>query len=109
MGMSYQEYWYDDPELFFAYANRHKVREERKTQEQDAVAWLVGQYVLQAVAVNFAHAFGKPGSSKPKYPEIPMYVAEHNEQAKAKKKERDLMRSYNNFIAAAQQMGKLKN
>ena len=107
-GMSYNEYWNDNPRLFWLYANRYKQNIEKETQERDVLAWLTGQYVLQAVGINFAAAFGRRGAPKPKYPEMPMYVAEHNEQAKAKKQERDMMRSYQNFIAAAQQMGKLK-
>lgn len=107
MGLSYHDYWYGEPEMFYVYAKAYKSALERSAQEQDVQAWLTGQYVLQAVAVNFNAAFGKKGSPKVTYPEIPYHLAEHNEQAKIKKRERELMRSYNNFIAAAQAMGKL--
>lgn len=107
MGLSYYDYWYGEPEMFYVYAKAYKSALERSAQEQDVQAWLTGQYVLQAVAVNFNAAFGKKGSPKVTYPEIPYHLAEHNEQAKIKKRERELMRSYNNFIAAAQAMGKL--
>ena len=109
VGMSYDEYWSGEPEMLYFYAKRYKYEQEQAIQERDTLAWLTGQYVLQAVAINFASAFGKRGTPRPKYPELPMYVAEHNEQAKAKKQERDMMRSYQNFIAAAQSMGKLQN
>lgn len=108
MGMSYDEYWEGEPELLYLYAFKYKSLQEQQVQERDTLAWLIGYYVFQAVAINFASAFGKRGAPKPSYPELPMYVAEHNEQMKAKKQERELMRSYNNFIAAAQSMGKLQ-
>lgn len=108
LGMTPHDYWEEDPELFWWYANRYKQQQDKEAQERDTLAWLTGQYVMSGVAVIFADAFGKRGAPKPKYPEMPMYVAEHNEQAKAKKQERDMMRSYNNFIAAAQLMGKLE-
>lgn len=107
-GMSYEEYWGGELEYFWAYAYRYKQMLEKERQEQDTLAWLIGQYVLQAVHINFASAFGKRGAPKPKYPEMPVYVGEHNESAKAKREERETMRSYNNFIAAAQRMGKLQ-
>ena len=107
MGLSYNDYWYGEPEMFYVYAKAYKSALERSAQEKDIQAWLIGQYVLEAVAVNFNAAFGKKGASKISYPEIPHHLAEHNEQAKIKKQERELMRSYNNFIAAAQAMGKL--
>lgn len=108
IGMSYSDYWLGEPEMLYFYAFRYKQTYDNRAQEQDTLAWLVGQYVLCAIAVNFSSAFGKRGAPKSKYPDMPMYVAEHNEQAKIKKQERDMMRSYNNFIAAAQSMGKLK-
>lgn len=109
MGMSYREYWYDEPDIFYVTAKHYKALQEQAAQERDVSAWLTGQYVLSAISVNFAHAFGKAGHPKPKYPEMPLYVQEHDEQAQIKKRERDMLRSYNNFIAAAQAMGKLSN
>lgn len=95
--------------MFAYYAQKHKTLIEQAAQERDVLAWQTGLYVLQAVAVNFNGAFGKKGAAKIKYPEVPMYVEEHNEQLKAKKQEREVARSYANFIAAAQRMGKLTN
>lgn len=108
MGLSYDEYWLGEPEIFYWHALKYRHKQEQDAQERDALAWLIGLYVHQAITVNFAAAFGKRGAPKPSYPELPAYVAEHNEQAKSKKQERDVLRSYNNFIAAAQSMGKLQ-
>lgn len=108
IGLSYDEYWTGEPEKLYWCGVRFKTNQEQQLQERDTLAWLTGQYVMQAISINLASAFGKQGAPKPNYPELPMYVAEHNEQAKAKKQERDMMRSYNNFIAAAQSMGKLQ-
>lgn len=107
-GLSYEQYWEGNPELFYAYAKVYKTKTERLAEERDTLAWLTGQYVLAALNVTFSYAFGKKGAPKSSYPDAPIYVQEHNEQAKRRKQERDLQRSYNNFIAAAQSMGKLQ-
>lgn len=107
MGMSYLDYWWGEPELFYVLAKKYKIDTENAIIERDTIAWLTGQYVLSALGVTLGNAFAKRGHPKLTYPEMPFYVQEHDEMAKAKKRERDLMRSYNNFIAAAQSMGKL--
>lgn len=107
-GLTYDQYWFGEPEMFYACAKTYKTKTEQLAQERDTLAWLTGQYVLAALNVTFSYAFGKKGAPKGSYPELPFYVQEHNEMANRKKQERDLQRSYNNFIAAAQFMGKLQ-
>ena len=108
VGLTYHQYWFDEPELFFAYAKQYKMKTEQQAEERDTLAWLTGQYVLAALGVTFSYALGKKGAPKPSYPEMPLYVQEHNERAKHEKQEREIRRSYQNFIAAAQRMGKLE-
>jgi len=75
MGMSYDEYWKQDPYLVVYY--REKFKEEQKNQNR--LLWLQGAYFYEAITVAMSNAFGK---HKQKYSEKPYDVFEKTEKEK---------------------------
>jgi uncharacterized protein YlxW (UPF0749 family) len=104
-GMTYEQYWEKEPELFFIYAKYYQSKSKNDFAEQDTLAWMIGNYVCIAVGVNFSAAFGEKGKPKAKYPQQPMFVSELDETAKAKKQERKAIANQANFLAAVHAMG----
>mgnify|MGYP003316312578 CR=1 FL=1 len=103
IGLTYDEYWAGEPEMMVPYAELYKQQIRTDFLEKDTLAWLIGSYVCTAIGMNFNAAFGKKGSqNKIKYPDKPMFIDEFDEKARQKKQEREVMRSYNNFLAAVQ-------
>ena len=45
LGMSYNDYWIDEPDLINCYIEAEKIRERKKNQE----LWLQGAYIYQAI------------------------------------------------------------
>ena len=62
--MSTNEFWKEDPNLFWAY--RFSYNNKRKEKEHDI--WLQGGYFLDAVSVALSNAFSK---TKIQYPKVP--------------------------------------
>lgn len=106
LGMTYEQYWYGDPEMFVAYAELYKRQSKTEFTERDTLAWMIGSYVDAAVGHVISVAFGERGKPKAHYPDQPVYVAEVDETAKAKKREREARKFEANFLAAVHNMGK---
>ena len=49
-GMTSDQFWYDDPQLFFSYARAYEMQQERKAEYDNWLAWISGQYHLAAIA-----------------------------------------------------------
>lgn len=45
IGMTYEQYWYDDPYLINAYIEAEKIKQRKRNNEM----WLQGLYIYQAV------------------------------------------------------------
>lgn len=71
-GMSYDEFWYEDPELFFSYRFSFFKRLEIEQQRTNYEAWLYGVYNFQAYSISLANAFGGKNSKKIDYPSKPL-------------------------------------
>lgn len=106
MGMTYEQYWFSEPEIFLAYGKLYKRQTKAEFAEQDTLAWLIGSYVDAAVGHVMSAALGEKGKPKAKYPDQPVYVTEIDEAAKAKKQEREARKYEANFLAAVHNMGK---
>ena len=63
IGMSYEDFWYNDVEIAKYYIAMWDEKSEREAQQEDRLAWLIGRYVLEAIA----GAFDKTA----KYPDKP--------------------------------------
>ena len=67
--MTYEQFWNDDPQLFWIYENAYNKRKEIEFKENNYMMWLNGQYTLSALAQVMANAFSK--SKKNVYPKQP--------------------------------------
>lgn len=71
IGMSYDEYWYGEPERIRAYREADRL----KRDQINLTAWLNGMYVHDALSAVMQNAFSK--GSKAKYPEKPHEIFRH--------------------------------
>lgn len=71
-GMSYDEFWYEDPELFFSYRFSFLKKLEIEQQKANYQAWLYGLYNYQAHSISLANAFGNNKTQKIDYPDKPL-------------------------------------
>lgn len=72
IGMSWDQYWNDDPGLVRFYVKAHELRNDRKNQEM----WLQGLYVYAAImdVSPILHAFAKRGTKAEPYMSEPLPV-----------------------------------
>lgn len=69
-GMTYNQFWFDDPQLYYTYEEAYLDR----LKEKDVLNWQLGQYIQFAV--------GSCLASKCKYPQKPMFYAHEEEKPK---------------------------
>lgn len=69
-GMTYEQFWKDDPQIFWDYENAYNKRKEIEFKENNYMMWLNGQYTLMAMAQVMANSFSK--SKKDVYPKEPL-------------------------------------
>lgn len=65
MGMTYEQFWLDDPKLVIAYRRADEIRKRRMNEE----LWLNGIYMTEAIAATVGNMFTK--GQKHKYPSEP--------------------------------------
>lgn len=58
-GMSVDEFWKDDPDLFWAYRFSYYNRVKRDREIANYDAWLQGAYFFEAISVALNNAFSK--------------------------------------------------
>lgn len=86
IGMTYDQYWNDDPWLVRYYRQADEMRIDRKNQEM----WLQGMYIYEALCdvAPIHHAFAKKGTKPHPYATAPYPLnskqRERNEEAKEK-------------------------
>lgn len=69
-GMSSNEYFFQDPELFYSYKNAFEIKQELKSQER----WEIGAYVKKVLESTPLWVYGMVEGNKMKlgeYPELP--------------------------------------
>ena len=72
MGMSYDEYWNQDPWLAKDYRDAHKIKQDN----DNYMAWLQGLYNYKAVSVAVYNNLRKEGQKADEYFERPIGVEE---------------------------------
>ena len=70
-GMSYDDFWYKDPELFFSYRFSYLKKLEIDQKKMNYDSWLKGLYTCEAHTVALAKAFGGKNSHNVEYPSKP--------------------------------------
>ena len=81
IGMTYEQYWYDDPMMVRAFYKADKLRRERMDEE----AWLNGLYILRALDATVGNAFRQKGQQPVTYPKEPQSLSERRERDEARK------------------------
>ena len=106
LGMTYEQYWCGDVDAMIPFALYYYQKSREEFIFRDTAAWLNGQYVMIAFSKVMSEAFSKKGSpSKIKYPEEPLYMNTFDENAEARRRERELKKAHANFLAAVHNMG----
>jgi hypothetical protein len=70
MGMSYEQFWVDDPKLVIAYRRADEIRKRRMNEE----LWLNGIYMTEAIASTVGNMFSK--GQKHQYPSEPKPITQ---------------------------------
>ena len=68
IGMNYEQFWHDRPELVVAYRRADEIRRRRKNEE----LWLAGIYTADAIAATVGNMFSK--GQKNNYPSEPRAI-----------------------------------
>lgn len=80
VGMTVDEFWYGDPELYFNYVRVY----ERKVKENHQYIWQIGARMCQALQSSVIFPAGVVDrtviNSMPKYPECPFTEEEKSEE-----------------------------
>ena len=86
IGMTYEQFYYEDCRLVIAYRKAQKMREQRRNQE----LWLQGMYFYDALcsASPLLHAFAKSGTKPLPYSEQPYPLTQEEVEEREREKER---------------------
>ena len=98
-GCTYDEFWHDDPRIFFwkeeSFLKLNRINLER----MDMMAWIHGAYVLEAIGT----AFSKD-TQPHKYPAFPQFIETMDEELKRKRELAELMKMRDNFLAVSKKI-----
>lgn len=88
MGMSFEQFWYDDPEILWVYLEAYEQEQKARLEYDNNIAFLQGQYIMSAIAQCLQF------SKKPKriYPKKPFNLNKDNTPDIVKQQEFDEMR-----------------
>jgi hypothetical protein len=81
MGMSYEQFWYGEPDAATQYRKAHEIRRRRTNEE----LWLSGTYMADALRATVINMFAKSKYEYPSEPK-PLSLAELEEREEQKKK-----------------------
>ncbi len=99
MGMSWTQFWIDEPELAVAYRKSDMIRKRRKNEE----LWLEGMYVAEALSATVGNMFAK--GQKHQYPAEPFPITTDEQQERREREEKARMeRMKAAFIARSLRM-----
>lgn len=73
-GMTYEQFWFDNPQLYYIYEEAYREQMEDRFKEKDIFNWQFGIYLDYAIG----HWLGK----NVKYPDKPLFYAREEEKEK---------------------------
>ena len=82
-GMTYEQFWEDNPQLFWAYGRAYQLKKSIEEKENDINAWNIGHYVLMALYQNSSSMFSK--QKKEIYPKKPITMKDEEINTKGNK------------------------
>lgn len=99
MGMTWTQFWIDEPELAVAYRKSEMIRKRRRNEE----LWLQGVYFAEALNATVGNMFSK-GQKHP-YPAEPFPITAAEQEERREREERNRMeRMKAAFIAKSLQV-----
>jgi hypothetical protein len=99
IGMTWTQFWFDEPELAIAYRKADAIKKRRKNEE----LWLEGMYVAEALRATVGNMFSK-GQKYP-YPAEPFPITADEQRERREREEKARMeRMKAAFIARSLQV-----
>lgn len=73
MGMTYEQFWEDDPTITKAYFQSYKMKLREETEKEQYYMWKQGMYIYEALCdvAPILHAFSKNGTKPLPYSKAP--------------------------------------
>lgn len=114
IGMTYQQFWEEDPTIAKYYLKAYKIEEERI----DWILWKLGVYGYEALCdvSPVLHAFAKKGTKPLPFAEKPLFIkdsimetAKEKEEKERKNIENERLKAEINFNVWARMIGKKFN
>ena len=107
MGMTYDEFWYGEPDRVKYYRQAEEIRRK----EKDYDLWLQGRYIYDALcAVSpLLHAFAKNGTQAEKYNEDPYPRTMKDYKALQEKQMKERAEAFAAFVDAKNRERREKN
>ena len=95
-GMTYEQFWYGDAKLYWAYQTAFINAKKQKFEEENNFAWLQGLYIYKAFNTVEYNINKKPSSPQEYYYEQPIdFSKTKNDMIKSEKQKlEDRMKSY---------------
>lgn len=91
-GMTYEQFWFDNPQLYYIYEEAYKDQMEDRLKEKDVLNWQFGIYLDYAIG----HWLGK----NVQYPDKPLFFAREEQ------KEKNVYDMRDKFMAIMNQVNK---
>lgn len=89
-GMSPDQFWYDEPQLFFSYARQYERKQERQIEYDNYMAWISWMYGLKAIQQGLA---SKPNAKI--YPKKPFELGKKDDDDEFTLKDKMAIRKQN--------------
>ena len=90
IGMTYNQFWYDDVSIAKAYLKAFKIKQKRENEIEEWRMWKQGVYTYEALCdvSPVLHAFAKKGTKPLPFPTKPYGIEENNiEKTEAQKEQ----------------------
>lgn len=109
IGMSYEQFWDEDPTITKTYYEAYKMKMEREIDKIEWQMWKQGVYIYEALVdvSPILHAFAKKGTKALPYPKEPYsFKDKKTEEQKQKEAENERLRAMINFNNWCREMNK---
>lgn len=101
IGMTYDQYWNDDPTLVKYYRKADSMKQERLNER----LWLQGMYIYEALCdvSPILHAYAKKGTKPQPYSEKPYAITKEERKREEEERERKISEKGKRFMNAVMQ------
>ena len=87
IGMTYEQFWRDDPTIAQSYLKAYKIKTEREIEMDQWKMWKQGMYIYESLCdvSPILHAFSKNGTKPLPYPEVPYGMERYKQELEEKR------------------------